>query len=235
MTENYFFIDGSALLSQIREVRKQIKSLKERKLDPMKLILYFNSTLRMLGAEEYKRVVFYFPKGEKNINDYLIVPNFRKPGIIRDFNFKYCGEKLKGSEAFDKFVFEKVPNKWKSRFSKSEKGVDVEICCDTFKLMNAGKLERLFILTNDDDFIPLFKVMKDFGANISLLYLSEIITPNKSLCEEADSYDVVPDRILESMFLPLPSPPVKPPLPITPPPTNLDIKKLQNLPQSDNI
>lgn len=209
MTENYFFIDGSALLAQVRELQKNDKSFRDRKLDPIKLIEYFQNSLRILGSESYKRATFYFPKGEMMISEYLIVPNFKKPGLIRDINFKYCGQKLKGSTAFNKFVSEKVPKKWRGRFTKSEKGVDLEICCDALKLASMGKLERLFLFTNDDDFIPLCKAIKEFGSNISLLELSETITSNKSLLEEVDSYDVVLKRNLENMFIPISNSPTE--------------------------
>ena len=39
-----------------------------------------------------------FPEGEKDLGDYIIMPNFNEPGVIRDVNFKYCGEKLKKSK-----------------------------------------------------------------------------------------------------------------------------------------
>jgi len=202
MTQNYYFIDGSALIAQIRELRKTIKSLRNRKLDPVKLIRHFSVYLTELGSDEYKRVIIYFPNGETTVEDYIVVPNFKKPGLIRDLHFKYCGQKIKGSEAFNKFVSEKVPKKWKNRFTKSEKGVDIEMCCDAIKLASTGKMERLFLFTNDDDFLPLCKILKDFGTNISLLHLSEFITPNRSLIKETDSYDVISETNLQTIFVP---------------------------------
>ena len=202
MIENYFFIDGSSLIAQIRTVQKNLKSFKNRKLDPVLFILYFATFLRDLIDGEYKRAVFYFPKGEKTVGDYLIIPNFKKPGLIKDINFKYCGEKLESSDAFNKFVLEKVPEKFQGRFTKSEKGVDIEICCDALKLASMGKIERLVLLTNDDDFVPFCRAIKEFGANISLIHLSEVINPNKSLIIETDSYDVVSEEHLQGMFMP---------------------------------
>src|SRR5579871_3148715 len=129
MIENYYFFDGSSLIAQIRTLQKKDKTLKRRKLDPIKLIEYYQGALRMFGSEEYKRAVFYFPKGETILNEYLVMPNFKKPGIMRDISFKYCGEKLPKSDQFNKFVSDKVPHKWQGRFTKSEKGIDIEICC----------------------------------------------------------------------------------------------------------
>lgn len=206
MLNNYYFIDGSALISQIRYIQKKLRHFKGRRLNPILLINYFSRTLRELSEGQYKRAVFYFPKGEVSINNYLIVPNSKDPGTIRDISFKYCGEKLKGSDAFNRFVSKEVPKKWQGRFTKSEKGIDIEMCCDALRYASAGRLDRLFLLENDDDFVPLCKTLKEFGANVSLIYLAKIIAPNKSLLAEADSYDVVSETELDKIFFPLPEP-----------------------------
>ena len=160
--------------------------------------------LRDLHAGSYKRATFYFPKGdEAAVQDYLVIPDHREPGEIKDIHFKFCGQKLKKSAAFDEFVETAVPAQFKNRFSKSEKGIDIEICCDGLKLASASRLERLFLFTNDDDFIPFCRTIKEFGANISIIHLSETITRNSSLLREADSYDVVPRQHLQKIFLPL--------------------------------
>lgn len=210
MEKNYFFIDGSALLAQIRDLQRTERKFRNRKLEPIRAIDYFSEHLEDLGAESYKRAVFYFPEGDKDLNDYIVMPNFKKPGVIRDINFKYCGEKLKGSEAFKKFL-EKVPKRWKDRCSKSEKGVDIEICCDAFRLAANANLERLFLLTNDRDYIPLCRALKDFGVNISLLHLSEATNINNNFVKECDTYDIIPKDQLDTMFFPLPQPPASPP------------------------
>jgi uncharacterized LabA/DUF88 family protein len=207
---NYFFIDGSPLAAQIRALQKADRSFKGRRLDPALFIRYFCMNLMDLDAHDFKRATFYFPKGDEvAVEDYLMVPESHKPGRVRDMHFKFCGQKLKGSSAFNKFVEEKVPKKWRGRFTKSEKGIDIEICCDALKLASASRLERLFLLTNDDDFVPLCRVLKEFGANVSLLHLSDIITPNVSLTAETDSYDVVPIVHLQNIFVPtMKAPPV---------------------------
>lgn len=201
MIDNYFFIDGSALLAQTRTLGRSVPGFKGRKLYPMELISYFSRALSDIHAHQFKRAVFYFPVGDKTeIEEYLMMPNFKESGVARDMHFKYCGEKLKNSNAFNKFVSEKVPSKWHDRFAKSEKGVDIEICCDALKLAARGKIERLFLLTNDRDFIPLCKTLKDFGANISLLHLSEDTNVNEALVKECDTYNYVPKDYLDGMF-----------------------------------
>jgi len=71
------------------------------------------------------------------------------------------------------------------------------------------------LLTNDDDFIPFCRAIKEFGANISLIHLSDVVPGNASLLREVDSYDVVPVNALQTIFLPVPegAPPIDVALP----------------------
>jgi uncharacterized LabA/DUF88 family protein len=208
VTDNYFFIDGSALTAQIRQLRREDASFRNRRLCPRQLTSYLMRSLRDLHSGAYKRVTFYFPVGdEAAVEEYLVVPDHRKPGEVRDVHFKFCGQKLKKSAKFTEYVEKEVPNEYKDRFSKSEKGIDIEICCDAFKLAAASRLERLFLLTNDADFIPFCRTIKEYGANISIIHLSDTVNANISLLREADSYDVIPRSDLQDMFLPVPEMP----------------------------
>lgn len=162
------------------------------------------SELDELHGGSYKRAVFYFPKGdETGVEEFIIVPDHRKSGGARDLHFKFCGHKLKKSVEFDKFIEESVPGKFQGRFSKSEKGIDIEICCDALRLASMARIDRLFLVTNDGDFIPLCRTIKEFGANISILHLSDVIVPNIDLLREADSYDTIPIAALDGMFVPI--------------------------------
>ncbi|UNC15904.1 NYN domain-containing protein [Acidiphilium multivorum] len=206
MDANYFFIDGSALMAQIRQLQRAEPTYRNRKLCVREFMQYQMHALPELHNHSYKRATFYFANGDDaNINEYLLLPDHRIPGTIRDIQLKYCGHKLKKSAEFDKFVEENVPPKFHDRFSKSEKGIDIEMCCDALRLASANRLNRLFILTNDSDFIPLCRTIKEFGTNISILHLSCSNPPNTELLREADTYDVVSPNGLNRMFL---SPPV---------------------------
>ncbi len=108
------------------------------------------------------------------------------------------------------FVEKTVPQKFHERFAKSEKGIDIEICCDALKLASASRIDRLFLLSNDGDFIPMCRTLKEFGSNISIIHLSDVVLPNGELLREADSYDVVRADALAQMFLPLPTGPQEP-------------------------
>lgn len=206
MLSNYFFIDGSALTAQIRQLQRAKPEFRNRRLCPRAYLNYLMISLRALHENAYKRAIFYFPKGDESaIEDYLVIPDYVEPGAIRDINFKFCGHKLKKSGEFDKFVEESVPAKFQSRFSKSEKGIDIEMCCDALRLASQGRIERLFLFSNDGDFIPFCRTIKEFGANISILHLSSSNPPNGELLREADSYDIVHDAALDDLFLPKPA------------------------------
>lgn len=201
MDQNYYFIDGSALLAQIRTLWKKESIYNWRRLDPLKFIKHLVFSFPELGSANYKRAEFYFPVGEQNMETYLLMPKSTTPGLVRDVHFKNCGEKLDRSSAYEEWL-ETVPSQWKDRCVKSEKGVDIEICCDALRLASLGKMDRLFLLTNDRDFIPLCKTLKDFGVNISLIHLSKFTNPNKLLIDECDSYDLLRPEYLEQIFEP---------------------------------
>src|SRR5579863_4072483 len=120
MNANYFSIDGSALMAQIRQLRRARPEFQQRKLCPKRFATYWMNTLHELHGGSYKRFTFYFPTGdEANVADHLEMPDRKKPGELRDIHFKFCGQKLKKSAEFDKFVEEHVPEKFRNRFSKS--------------------------------------------------------------------------------------------------------------------
>jgi uncharacterized LabA/DUF88 family protein len=203
---NYFFIDGSGLTAQIRQLQRAKPAYRGRKLCPREFLSHFMMSLQELHQNSYKRATFYFPKGdEAAVEEYIRLPDQRRPGEVRDLHFKFCGHKLKKSAEFDKFVEENVRSRFHNRFSKSEKGIDIEMCCGALRLASAARLERLFILTNDGDFIPLCRTLKEFGANISIIHLSDATPPNAELVREADSYDIVATHALDAMFFPLPA------------------------------
>lgn len=163
MVDNYFIFDGSALCAQIRTLRKRHPSFSGRRLDPVRFVRHLQKNLQELGSASYKRATFYFPKGDESAaGSYLLMPDFRTPALVRDLHFKFCGEKLKGGAAYSKWV-ETVPKRWLDRVSKSEKGIDIEICCDALKLASASRLDRLFLFTNDADFRTSVSDLKGTG------------------------------------------------------------------------
>ncbi len=81
MMNNYFFIDGSALTSQIRVLQKTDASFRGRRLSADELIKYYCAALTELGTREFKRAVLYFAQGDEvEIEQWIVVPAFYKPG-----------------------------------------------------------------------------------------------------------------------------------------------------------
>jgi uncharacterized LabA/DUF88 family protein len=111
----------------------------------------------------------------------------------------FAGGKIAGSVPYDKWL-ETVPDEFRERCQRSEKGVDIEICCDALHLAAARLLDRLLLLTNDSDYVPLCRMLKQLGANISLIRLSEARPVNEELVEACDTYDVVDERHLFAAF-----------------------------------
>jgi uncharacterized LabA/DUF88 family protein len=225
MSGTYFFIDGSALTAQIRQLWRIDPSLVGRKLCPKLLIRSYMGVLRDLHSNGYKRATFYFPIGDEiAVDEFLVMPDHQRPGEIRDLHFKFCGQKLKRSAEFREFVETTVPPKFRDRCSKSEKGIDIEICCDAFRLASASQLDRIFLFTNDDDFIPFCRTIKDYGANISIIHLSDRVSKNQTLLRAADTYDVLSMGVLQQLFLPLPDPAEAPTAVLAPEPPASDLK-----------
>jgi len=212
---NYLFFDGSSLIAQIRNLWRS-PQFNRRKLKPLDLVEFLvtgigNSSLidfvERRGSSEffrkglpYKRAIFYFANGDGQIEIYLEMPAVTTPRLVRDVNFKSCGKKLPHSSEFDEWV-EQVPDKFSERVSRSEKGVDIQICCDALHLAAAGHVDRLFLLTNDSDFVPLCERLKDLGANVSLMRLPGRPV-NTDLAAACDGYYEVPEKELERLFAP---------------------------------
>jgi uncharacterized LabA/DUF88 family protein len=153
-----------------------------------------------LGIKGYKRFVFYFVNNETRIKKDLILPQFDTPGVVNDMHIEYCGKKVKGGVSVDRWIAKnKPPKRVLERLHKSEKAVDTQICCDALQLAASGKLDRLILYANDYDFIPLCKIIKTMGANISLIRL-EGKNVNKDLVKECDSFSVVPNKNLNAVF-----------------------------------
>ncbi len=200
MEKNYFFVDGSSLLSDVATIKKR-KDFHSKKLDLLPFVESFSGPrLRHLHRNSYKRFVFYFANNEMRIKKDLILPQFDTPDAASDVHIKYCGKKVKGGASVDRWIAKNKPPKCVlERLHKSEKAVDTQICCDALQFAALGQLERLFLYANDYDFIPLCKIIKSMGANISLFRL-EAKNVNKDLVKECDTFSVVPSRDLITIF-----------------------------------
>ena len=202
MENNYFFIDGSSLLSDIKRIKVNRNHLSNLKFDLISFARYFSNSfhLRPFHAGNYRRIVYYFVKDDKRIQEYIKVPDFRTPRLIEDIQIKYCGKKItqykKAKEWLD---FKKAPNYVRDSLYKSEKAVDTQICCDALVLLSLNKLDRLFLYTNDYDYIPLCQSIKTMGANINLIQLTKLRV-NSDLVRECDAFYTFDDETIDRCF-----------------------------------
>lgn len=198
---NYFFVDGSSLITDVIAIKKSERELASKKLDIIKFTqMFIGPRLMSLHSGIYKRFVFYFVIHENRIDDNIIIPPFHRPGEVEDLQIKYCGKRIKGGSAINNWISRhSPPNYVLERLNKSEKAVDTQICCDALQLASYGRLDRLFIYTNDYDFVPLCQTLKSMGSNISLFRLQENKI-NKDLVQECDSFSVVSVDQLSSLF-----------------------------------
>ncbi|MBT3011224.1 MAG: NYN domain-containing protein [Candidatus Thiodiazotropha sp. (ex Lucina pensylvanica)] len=201
MSNTYLFVDGSSLLGDLHRLRQKKPDLKGRKLDLLKFCNHFvHGPYQAFVGEGYKRFSIYFVKGENRLTEHIILPKFTTPDIVEDVHIRYCGKRLQGSKKLQDWMNNENPPQYVlDRFGKSEKAVDTQICCDALQLASNNRLDRLFIYTNDFDFMPLFDTLKSMGANISLFRLTKDKV-NKALVENADSFHVPKAEALEAMF-----------------------------------
>lgn len=198
MSNNYFFVDGSNLIAESRAIQGAEPRFKGRLLLPLRIIDLFAEALYSLGARDlnssysgelaYRRATFYFASGDAQADKYVLIPDRTTPDLIRDVEFKFCGKKLPRSVEYDEWVAKEVPDKFVDRCQRSEKGVDISICCDALTYAATRNLDRLMLLTNDSDYIPLCETLKKFGSNVSLIQLSTCRAVNRDLVNACDSY-----------------------------------------------
>lgn len=197
----YFFVDGSALLADVTALRKARKEYSGKRLSVHALVKYFSGPkFQHLTLQCYRRFVFYFVSNEPRVGELLIIPDFTKPGAVDDVHIRYCGKRVRGGKRVDSWLEKHNPPKSVlDRLNRSEKAVDTQICCDALFLAAHGKVDRLFLYTNDYDYIPLCDAIKRCGANVSLFGLGRKPI-NKDLAANVDSFSVVEAAKLPDMF-----------------------------------
>ena len=199
--KNYFFVDGSALLADVKNARKKFKVGPSQRFDIREFVEHFvGPEFRAYHSNSYRRFVFYFVQNDERIKPNLVIPDFTQPTILGDIYIKYCGKKLPQSKKAVKWLEDhSAPEYVKENLYKSEKAVDTQICCDALQLAGISKLDRLFLYTNDYDFVPLCQTLRQLGANINLFRLRREKV-NKSLVTECDAFHVMGDDKIKKCF-----------------------------------
>lgn len=152
-----------------------------------------------------RRFVFYFVEGDDaRLEKELDIPDPAEPDIAIDLQIKRCGKRLVPLEKPRKWAEENdAPQYVMDCLYRSEKAVDTQICCDAFELAVHGKLDRLFLYSNDSDFVPLCKALQRMGTNVHIVRLSATLKGrgiNKELADAADGVTVLTNQSLLYCF-----------------------------------
>ena len=198
---NYFFVDGSSLLADLKRVRAKLKIDSTQRFNIIPFVRHFvGHDFFEYHSGSYRRFVFYFVQNDDRIKHNLIVPDFTQPTVVGDVHIQYCGKKVRQAKRTVEWLEERsAPTYVMDRLYKSEKAVDTQICCDALQLAGTGNLERLFLYTNDYDFIPLCKTLRQLGANTNLFRLRKERV-NKDLVTECDAFHVMNDDAIRECF-----------------------------------
>lgn len=191
MENIYFFIDGSALLSDISKIISKHPELQGKKFNPVKFarLFHLDYNLEKYHQRNYNRVTFYFTNNDERVKELIVIPEYNASGIVEDLEIKYCGKKVrKIQKAHNWLEKNDAPDYVLDSLYRSEKAVDSQICCDSLVLLSQNKLSRLFLYTNDYDFIPLCKTLKSLGSNVNLIKLNDNRL-NKDLIKEFDGFN----------------------------------------------
>jgi len=170
-------------------------------LDLLKFVGYF-AGIRFLQfhSGSYRRFVFYFVQDDERLRSMVKLPDATRPGEISDVRIEYCGKRIQQFERAKAWLDEhNAPDHVRECLYRSEKAVDTQICCDALQLAASGKLDRLFLYTNDFDFVPLCRVIRQLGANINLFRL-RAESVNTELVSECDAFHVMGDDELRQCF-----------------------------------
>jgi len=191
MADNYFFVDGSSLLSDIARFRRELEILPTSRFHvPMFWEHFTGENFRPWHAGDFRRFVIYFADGDPRVETDLFIPDPVVPGAYNDTRIEYCGKRLRDMEKAREWLDTKnAPPFVTECLYRSEKAVDTQICCDALDLVRSRKIDRLFLYTNDYDFIPLCRTLRRAGVNVSLFRFDKERT-NKELAAECDAFHV---------------------------------------------
>jgi uncharacterized LabA/DUF88 family protein len=199
--DNYFFVDGSALINDVKRLHDAKPDWVGVKLNLNGLALAFVNETQKYTARSWRRFTYYFAVGDTRVEQLLLLPSFETPGVVEDVAVRFCGKRLdtKLREA-DAWLQERQAPQWVTdRLGRTEKAVDTQICCEALQLAAVRKIDRLFLYTNDYDFVPLCRTLRSLGVNVNLIRLVST-NVNQDLVCEVDGFNVIHDSQLAAFF-----------------------------------
>lgn len=199
--DTYFFVDGSALIADVVSYKRDLNLSADSKFSLSRFAIFFTDFFPELTGGGYRRFVFYFANGDERVEKIFALPDFTNPGAFGDLRIEWCGKRLPKSAEVEKWISKHNPPPFvMDKLHRSEKAVDTQICCDALQLVAQGAMHRLFLYTNDTDFIPLCRTFRQSGCNISLFRLVSKGV-NKALVGEVDTFSVMTEIQLNDCFM----------------------------------
>jgi NYN domain len=201
--DNHFYVDGSALLADLKRVRQNDGTLLNRRLDLLRVAAEFAGfAFHKFLSDGFRRFTYYFVNGDPRIEKDLLLPDFTMPGAVEDLRIEFCGKRIRELEVAREWLdTNNAPSYVKECVHRTEKAVDTKICADALQLAAVGKLDRLFLYSNDYDFVPLCRALRNLGRNVNLLRLQPL-NINIDLVEECDALHCLESSRLQYCFVP---------------------------------
>jgi uncharacterized LabA/DUF88 family protein len=198
-------------LADIRKFHVDAGIARTAKFNIIFFVTYFTGRLfEGFHGNAYKRFVFYFVQDDERLRSIFEIPDFTQKTNVGDIHIEYCGKRIRQFEQAKVWLDENnAPDMVRECLYRSEKAVDTQICCDALQLAAVGKLDRLFLYTNDYDYVPLCQTLKRMGANINLFRI-RADSVNANLAEECDAFHVMDENNLRNCFSDTQEPPVTP-------------------------
>ncbi len=193
----YFFVDGSALLGDVARAKRDLQLTVAARLDLTVFAGYFTGhRFAPWHGNGYRRFVFYFVQDDERLRSMVLLPQPHIPGAVSDLRIEFCGKRIRQFEQARQWLEQNsAPDFVRECIYRSEKAVDTQICCDALQLAGTNKLDRLFLYTNDYDFVPLCRSLRQLGANINLFRLRGKDV-NAELAGECDALHVMDDPFI---------------------------------------
>lgn len=202
MDAGFIVVDGSYLLMSIQQVWKDHPELKGHQLD----ILVLSRGLRMLWARNMPvmiRTKYYFKPSDSRVAKLIKKEDITQPRVKDHWQIIECGQ---NADTIPDDVLLQLPEKYRDIYPRAEKGVDMQLACDTL-LLQANQSARNFVfLVNDRDYLPLFHAIQSLGGNTYLTGLDSIQKVRTELLELSDQYLCADDFLHQAFGVKKPEP-----------------------------
>lgn len=178
------YIDGSYMFGAIDQIRVDYPELKESKLNVDKLTQYIGSKFSQNFTSSL-RVTYYIKINDGRIKTHLTIPQHH--GSRGHWQIKECGVSLKGKTIPETYL-NKLPERYRDIFPRAEKGLDMELACDSLLLAAGGRITCFVFMINDRDYLPLLKAIHRHGANTYVVGLDVKRKIQQSILDLCDRY-----------------------------------------------